>query len=72
MGVSIVPESMSQARVQAVRYLPVSDLDVRASLGLAFRAMPEEAILLNFLALLRSLGDPRPLMRADPPPEGTA
>jgi DNA-binding transcriptional LysR family regulator len=67
MGVSIVPESMSQARAQAVRYLPVSDLDVKASLGLACRAMPEEAILLNFLALIRSLGD-RPGANALLPP----
>jgi DNA-binding transcriptional LysR family regulator len=59
MGVSIVPESMSQTRAQAVRYLLVSDLDVRASLGLASRAMPEEVILSNFLALLRSLGNRR-------------
>jgi len=68
MGVSIVPESMSQARAQAVRYLSVSDLEVKASLGLACRAMPEEAILLNFLAIVRSLGDrPAPDEKASSP-----
>jgi len=53
LGVSIVPEGMRQVRPQAVRYLPIEDLDLCAYLAVARRVADPSALSGNFVALLR-------------------
>ena len=54
MGISIVPEGLRQVRPQAVSYLPVSDLPLKAYLGLAQRTGADTPMATNFKQLLDS------------------
>ena len=53
MGVSIVPEGMRQVRPQAVCYLPIADLPVKASLGLAGMLHSSSPMVANFYRVTR-------------------
>jgi DNA-binding transcriptional LysR family regulator len=56
LGITIVPQCMSKSRSDAVRYLPLRDSTLHATLGVAYRAGSESMLpsLRNLLALVQA------------------
>ncbi|RYG68869.1 LysR family transcriptional regulator [bacterium] len=52
MGISIVPEPISQVKVAGVSYVPLADLALRARLALAIRPDETSGVVYNFAGLL--------------------
>jgi DNA-binding transcriptional LysR family regulator len=55
LGVSVVPEGMTQVRPQSVAYVPIADLALRARLILAYRENEAAPAARNFIAVARGL-----------------
>ncbi|HTI67521.1 MAG TPA: LysR family transcriptional regulator [Caulobacteraceae bacterium] len=53
LGVSIVPEGMAQVRPQAVAYVPITGLALRARLALARRSGEISPAVQNFIAVVK-------------------
>ncbi len=53
LGVTIVPACMRHARIDDVRYVPLKETDLRATLGIAYRSGPlAPAVKANLLAMV--------------------
>lgn len=52
LGVTIVPTCMRHARIDDVRYVPLKDTDLRATLGIAYRSGPLAPAVANLLAMV--------------------
>jgi DNA-binding transcriptional LysR family regulator len=55
LGISIVPACLRQVRPQAVRFVPIEDLDLNAHLGLLHRVVEGSAAVARFKALIAEI-----------------
>ncbi|MFC4273980.1 LysR family transcriptional regulator [Achromobacter aloeverae] len=52
LGITIVPACMQQSRIDQVRYVPLKEDDLSASLGVAYRSGPLPPAVANLLAMV--------------------